>query len=254
MKTKIVIGLLCIAAVLAWTGTAGAQPAPSPPKVQLPSGEVVWDLTGDWAAFVENYGPWERVGTYFNVWRITQTSSTVSAIRLLGDPRPAVGEAESPSLRAEVDKGGFKHVEIEAAPGIVAPTPSQGQISEDGTKIILDDGIKVRVTLTRPGDPERIKAILLRPTGWKADWGKPGGIGKGVSELICEVRGDKIVAKLKNLTYPITCERDVRIIADTVIFDGCNDWDIRLRFDPNDQTYPFKGNGRNGDEYKVQAK
>jgi hypothetical protein len=50
MKTKITIGLLCIATVLTWPGVAGAQTAASGPKVQLPSGETVWDLNGDWEA------------------------------------------------------------------------------------------------------------------------------------------------------------------------------------------------------------
>jgi hypothetical protein len=48
MKTKIVIALLCTAAILAWTEVVGAQAAPATPKVQLPSGEMVWDLSGDW--------------------------------------------------------------------------------------------------------------------------------------------------------------------------------------------------------------
>ena len=51
MKAKIVIGLLTIAAILGWTGVAGAQTAPPTPKLQLPSGETVWDLSGDWMRF-----------------------------------------------------------------------------------------------------------------------------------------------------------------------------------------------------------
>ena len=56
-----------IAAVLTWTGIAGAQATPTTPKVQLPSGETVWDLSGDWDAFDENYGTWARYGIYPNV-------------------------------------------------------------------------------------------------------------------------------------------------------------------------------------------
>jgi hypothetical protein len=38
MKTKITIGLLGIAAVLAWTGMAGAQTTTAAPMVTLPTG------------------------------------------------------------------------------------------------------------------------------------------------------------------------------------------------------------------------
>jgi hypothetical protein len=86
MRTKSAIGLLGIAAVLAWTGMAGAQTVPPIPKVQLPSGETVWDLSGDWEALIENYGPSAGDGTYPNVYRITQTGNTFSAIRLKDTP------------------------------------------------------------------------------------------------------------------------------------------------------------------------
>ncbi len=45
MKTKIATAVLIVAAILAWTGMAGAQTATPTPKVQLPSGETVWDLS-----------------------------------------------------------------------------------------------------------------------------------------------------------------------------------------------------------------
>ena len=32
------------------------QAAPATPKVQLPNGETVWDLSGNWETFIENYG------------------------------------------------------------------------------------------------------------------------------------------------------------------------------------------------------
>ena len=40
MRPKITIGLLCIAAVLAWTGVAGAQAAPATATMRLPSGDA----------------------------------------------------------------------------------------------------------------------------------------------------------------------------------------------------------------------
>jgi hypothetical protein len=54
MRTRIAIGLLAVAAILAWASVASTQTAASGPMVTLPSGETVWDLRGDWDAFVEN--------------------------------------------------------------------------------------------------------------------------------------------------------------------------------------------------------
>ena len=150
MKTRIVIGLLTVAAILVWAGIAGAQAAPATPKVQLPNGETVWDLSGDWDAFFENYGARAHYGFYPTVWRITQTGSTVSGIRAKANPAPLAGRAGSPSLQGELDKDGFTQVEIVAGGGEIFP--SKGQISEDGKKIVLDNGESVRATLTRSGD------------------------------------------------------------------------------------------------------
>jgi hypothetical protein len=147
MKTKIVIGVLCIAVVLAWTGVAAAQAAPTP-KLQLPSGETVWDLSGDWEAFIENYGPRVGDGTYPNVYRFTQTGGAFQAIRLRDNPPPTVGKAGSSSLQGELGKDGFKRVDIVRGRGDVVP--SKGHISEDGRKIVIDDGFMITVTLTRP--------------------------------------------------------------------------------------------------------
>jgi hypothetical protein len=102
-----------------------------------------------------------------------------------------------------------------------------------------------------PG-PNQIKAALLRPAGWIANWAKPGDVGQ--SEIAFEARGDKVVAKIRNLTYPTTCEKDVTITSDAVKFDGCYDWNITLRFDPNNKGYPFKGKSGKGYDYKLQPK
>jgi len=160
MKPKIVIGLLSIAAVLAWTDISAAQTAASPaPKVQLPSGETVWDLSGDWEALIENYGPGARHGTGTNVYRLTQTGSTFHAIRMNDDPlltkeiaehgHAPWGRAGSPSLQGEAAGTGFKHVQIVYGSG-GRVLPSTGHISEDGKKIVIDNGLYIKVTLTRP--------------------------------------------------------------------------------------------------------
>jgi Lipocalin-like domain len=149
MKPKFVIELLCVAISFAWTGMAGAQAAPTTPKLQLPSGEAVWDLNGDWDAFVENYGPSAEYGIYPNVFRITQTGNTFSGIRLKDNPPPGSSRAGSPCLQGELEKDGFKRVVILGGGEMLQ---GKGRFSEDGRKIVIDEGFMRRVTLTRSGD------------------------------------------------------------------------------------------------------
>ena len=136
MRTKIAIALLTVAAILVGTGLVGAQTAPPAPKVQLPSGDTVWDLSGDWDAFVENLGPWARIGIHPNVYRITQTGTTFSAIRLKDHAPPSQARAGTPSLKGELEKNGFKEVWMIDSGG--ESWPSKGQISEDGKKIVIE--------------------------------------------------------------------------------------------------------------------
>jgi hypothetical protein len=171
MKPKIVIGLLCIATILTWTGMAGAQTAPVTPKVQLPNGETVWDLSGDWDAFVENYGEYARFGNYPTVWRITQSGSALNAMRMKDNPSPSVGRAGSPSLRGELDKDGFRQVSTIDGGG--NGWPSKGQISEDGKKLVLDNGSNGRVTLTRSGD-RTLLVGLWRLVGFQREYQATG--------------------------------------------------------------------------------
>ena len=148
MRTKIALGLLCIATSLAWTGMAAAQTAPPAPKVQLPSGETVWDLSGDWDVLVENLERWAPFGNYPNVFRVTQSGRAFSAIRLRDNPPPGRGLAGSPSLQGELDKTGFTSVAIVDSNGV--PRESTGHISADGKQIIIEAGERFRLTLTRP--------------------------------------------------------------------------------------------------------
>jgi len=50
------------------------------------------------------------------------------------------------SIRAELDKSGFKKVEMMTN---WRTLDSKGQISDNGNKILIDDGEKRRMTLTR---------------------------------------------------------------------------------------------------------
>lgn len=112
--------------------------------ITLPSGEVVWDLNGQWDTFVENYGPYAWAGSYPQITKITQTGSSFVGIRMIPDPfHPKIG---SQSIQGELDKNGIKKVTIFATRG---PLEAIGRISEDGNKIVINDGETGRLTLTR---------------------------------------------------------------------------------------------------------
>lgn len=146
MRTKIAFGLVA-AACLAWTPMAFAQTSTPAPMLSLPSGESVWNLHGEWDVSVENYGSQALDGSYPNVFRITQTGSSFTAIRLRDNPPPSVARSGSTSLQGVLDKDGFQRVEIVTGKGV--NSPSKGQISADGKKVVVDNGATIRLTLTR---------------------------------------------------------------------------------------------------------
>ena len=89
---------------------------------------------------------------------------------------------------------------------------------------------------------DKIKAILLRPGGWIVEW---RGMSEGVVDFIFEARGENVVVKIHNAAMNMDCERNVTLSSDVVKLDACYDTNISLRFDPNDNEYPFKGKGKN---------
>jgi hypothetical protein len=102
------------------------------------------------------------------------------------------------------------------------------------------------------GQADEIKAVLLGTSTWRADW--KGSSGSGVTEIMFEARGDKVVAKLWNITLSQRYERDVTITTGVVKFDGYEVKDVVLRFDPNDREYPFKGKSAAGYEWTLKRK
>jgi len=145
MVKKTFLVLICFISLIIFISTLHGQG--SKKIITLPSGEVVWDLNGEWDAFIENYGEWERFGTYPNVFKITQEGSSFTGIRLKDNPPPVPGAAGSKCVQGELDKSGFKKLEIIG--GAWGIYPSKGQISEDGNKINIDSPQRSRQTWTR---------------------------------------------------------------------------------------------------------
>jgi hypothetical protein len=114
-----------------------------PNTVTLSNGEVVYDLNGEWDSFVEAYGSWEMYGTHQNIIKITQTGSSLVGVLMMDDEWYSKGWE---SIRATLDKNGFKKIEMMTNLGTL---DSKGQIIDNGNKILIDDGEKRRMTLTR---------------------------------------------------------------------------------------------------------
>ena len=130
--------VVCFVALTAWIGFAFAQTAnPGTIKtVKLPSGEEVFDISGEWDVYVENLNALSIFGTYQQVFKITQEGNSFTGIRLKDNPPPSPGKAGSTCMQGEVDKNGIKKIELITSAG--ARLPSVCKISEDGNKINID--------------------------------------------------------------------------------------------------------------------
>jgi len=145
MARRIGVLLIVAIAMIAFLCTAQAPTGEKKWKktITLPDAEVILDISGEWDAVNENYGPWKEFGTSQDVFKITQEGNSFVAIRTKGNAYMSPGSA---GTRGELDKNGFKKVLIISGAG---PIDAQGQISEDGNKIVIDNGVMVRQTLTR---------------------------------------------------------------------------------------------------------
>ena len=84
MVKKTFLVLICFIGLIIFVSTLHGQG--SKKTITLPSGEVVWDLNGEWDAFIEDYGPWIAFGSYPQIVKITQKGSSFVAIRMIDDP------------------------------------------------------------------------------------------------------------------------------------------------------------------------
>jgi len=142
MVKKIFLVLICLIGLIIFVSTLHGQG--SKKTITLPSGEVVFDLNGEWEALYEFYGLRSDWGSYPQIVKITQEGSSLIGVRMMDDPyNPKGWEA----IRGELDKSGFKKVQMISAP--THQIDSKGTISSDGNKIIIDNGEYLRLTLTR---------------------------------------------------------------------------------------------------------
>ena len=117
--------------------------------VTLPSGEVILDMSGEWDLLYEKYGPL-RGGRVLDILTITQVGTTFTAIKQIGTWNVPKG---AEAIKGELNKDGFKAVYayIGAYPrdGSFVWEPCKWEISENGNKVMLDCGERVKATLSR---------------------------------------------------------------------------------------------------------
>jgi hypothetical protein len=140
MGMKIFALFVCSIALIIFVSTLNGQG--SKKSITLPNGEVVLNLNGEWDVIVENYGNAASWGSYQTIWKITQEGSSFEGFRLMDDQYHKKG---SKALRGELDIGGIKYVYLIRQ----GASEAKCQISDDGNKIMMDDGINHKVTLTR---------------------------------------------------------------------------------------------------------
>jgi hypothetical protein len=140
MKKKSFLVLICFMSLMIFVSTLHGQGTKK--TITLPNGDVVCDLNGEWDVFVVNYGPTTSQTSYPQVFKMSQKGNSFAAIRMMDDPWNKKG---SEAVHGELDKNGINSVTIMAA---VGPSMAKGFISDDGNKIIIDDG-KRKVTCNR---------------------------------------------------------------------------------------------------------
>lgn len=141
MTKKTFLVLMCFMSIMLFASTSHGQGAKK--TLTLPNGEVVLDLSGEWNVLMENYGPNSWAGSYPQLVKVKQTGSSFVGVRMMDDPYNKKGAEQ---VRGELDKNGFKKVQMVSVQGEI---DANGTISEDGNKLVIDNGVRARATYTR---------------------------------------------------------------------------------------------------------
>ena len=140
---------LCFAITCALVARAEMAKEKWEKTITLPSGEVILDMSGEWDVLYEFYGEISWVAPCSDILMITQQGNTFSAVKQIGTIWKPKG---TESIKGELDKDGFKEVQMYRGDmhGIFSWGPcKKWEISENGNKIVFDDGDRFKATLTR---------------------------------------------------------------------------------------------------------
>ena len=138
MKFKIIFVIIFSISMFIFAPILYAQN--SEKTIKLDNSEVIHDLNGEWDVLVEPYymKPWPQI------WKITQKGAYFTAVRMMDDSWMKKGDK---MLEGELLKNGIMKVTLSTqAWGFVE---TNGQISDDGKRIIIDVVDKTKYTATR---------------------------------------------------------------------------------------------------------
>jgi hypothetical protein len=119
--------------------------------VTLPRGEVILDMSGEWDMLNEGYGPFSFRAPITDILTITQEGTTFTAVKQIGSQWVPKG---AETIKGELDKDGFKavycytHVKEWWTYEFIWE-PCKWEITENGNKVVLDCGERIKTTLTR---------------------------------------------------------------------------------------------------------
>jgi len=153
MKKTSMTRVLAFTILLAFASVAISQAAEKAWEntVTLPSDEVILDMNGEWDDIGEGYGIFSPMGeSPPEILTITQDGNTFTAIKQIGSKWIPKG---AETIKGELDKDGFKvvyaYIGSKAMDGSFDWEECKWEISENGNKIALDCGERVKRTLTR---------------------------------------------------------------------------------------------------------
>ena len=153
MKKTSIAPVLVFAVLIVFASVAIAQTAEKgwEKTITLPSGEVILDMNGEWDDMGKGYGifsPWGEFSP--EILTITQEGNTFTAIKQIGSEWVPKG---AETIKGELDKDGFKviysYIASEAMDGSFVWDECEWKISNNGNKIALDCGKRIKTTLTR---------------------------------------------------------------------------------------------------------
>jgi hypothetical protein len=140
MKRTVIILIICFGFVTAQAQMDNPLKKGMPNTVTLSTGDVVYDISGEWDCLYESPG----MKGFTIVIEITQEGKTFMGIRLQESPYWPKG---TEAIKGELQGDGFKTVSINRAD--LGWTPCKWEISKNGNKILLNDEGVVKLTLKR---------------------------------------------------------------------------------------------------------
>lgn len=116
--------------------------------VTIPSGEMILDMSGEWDMLNEGYGPFSFRETLVDILTITQEGTIFTAVKQIGSRWVPKG---AKTIGGQLDKDGFKAVQhyIGTGTGAFVWEPCKWEITDNGNRVVLHCGERVRATLTR---------------------------------------------------------------------------------------------------------